>query len=260
MKITVLSFAVNTKFPIDTQYRQFQKHCFSDDYEFVVLNDAFLNGEARKISELTKYFNINCVRVPQDIHAENNPSQGYAGALNWAVKTYALEKGCEVVLLVHSDVFPYTQLSMKDVIGDNVVASLMERREYQGRAVDYFYPALTMVNVKELGPKIHELDFSCAVGLDTGGKSFEFIQNNQNLKMKFMEHHQIPNVINSLSPGMQEYLNQDIEICAEYGLNKGWISEGFYHYLAGSQWNLEYDPRFAEGHNKRMALFLKYFY
>ena len=41
MKISIFSFAVNDKFPIDIMYRQFGKY-LKDDFNFILMNDALI--------------------------------------------------------------------------------------------------------------------------------------------------------------------------------------------------------------------------
>lgn len=256
MKVAFFSFAVNDKFPFDIQYRQFKKYCPND--EFILFNDAVDDQMAQNITTAANGPGMPCVRVPQSIHKIQNPSEGYATTLNWALHQYAVQNHHEVVVLMHSDIFPIRPVSVLDILENYLVASVMESRPFNGQTVHYLYPAFTIVNVARLGQQVGELNFECALGLDTGGKTHSYVMNNLD-KVKFLENHQIPNIINTLSPGLQEYFNEDMKICADHGLNKGWVAEGFYHYLAGSQWNA-LDDVLRMGHQKRMELFLKYFY
>lgn len=258
MKVSIFSFAVNDKFPIDTQYRYFQRY-LKDDFEFILFNDASDPQISKNIETITSYNKITCVKVPQHIHKIQNPSECYASTLNWAVHSYAKDNGCEVIVLIHSDVFPICNVSILDILGNNCVASTMEFRIIDGQGVNYFYPAFTIVNMKLL-KNIHELDFGLDSGLDVGGKTKEFIKTNAD-SVKFVANHQTSYFLGTLteSDPMSEYFKTDLSICRQHGLSAGWIADGFYHYMAGSQWNAT-NPSFAEGHKKRMDLFLKYFY
>jgi hypothetical protein len=258
MKISILSFAVNDKFPLDIMHRQFKKY-MKEDFDFVLLNDAFDSKMEKNINEIASYNNINCVRIPQNIHTVQNPSECYASALNWAVHNYAVNNNCEIIVLVHSDVFPICDVSISDIIAGNIAASTTEFRILNGKGVNYFYPAFTIVNMKLLN-NVRELDFGLDTGLDTGGKTKTFIEKNPN-SVKFMANHQTSYFLATLEGKgpFAEYFKADLDICRTHGLSAGWIAEGFYHYMAGSQWNAA-NPVFADGHKKRMDLFLKYFY
>lgn len=257
MKVSVFSFAVNDKFPIDIMYRQFKKY-MKEDFDFVLFNDAFDPKMEAAINLATSYNKINCVRVPQNIHNIQNPSEGYASTLNWVVHNYAVQNNCEIIVLLHSDVFPIQDVNISDIIGSNIAASTTEYKILNGEGIIYFYPAFTIINMKLL-QNVKDIDFGLEPGLDCGGKTKNFIKNNPN-KVKFIENSQVLNYIstNQNSPLLQ-YFRDDLYICGKYGLSAGWVADGFYHYMAGSQWN-SYFTSFADGHKLRMDLFLKYFY
>jgi len=257
MKISIFSFAVNDKFPLDIMYRQFKKF-LKEDFEFILFNDAYDPEMEKSINTVTSYNNIKCVRVPQNIHVVQNPSDSYAHTLNWAVRDYAKNNDCEIIVLMHSDVFPICDTSISNIIGNSIAASTMEYRLVDGGGINYFYPAFTIVNMKLL-EDVNELDFSPCPGLDTGGKTKDFVTNHAN-SVKFIVNHQIANFIYTLNEEpISKYFKEDLDICRSHGLSAGWIAEGFYHYMAGSQWNSA-NSAFAEGHIKRMNLFLAYFY
>lgn len=257
MKISIFSFAVNDKFPIDIMYRQFTKY-MKEDFELILFNDAMDAESEAAINLVTSYNGIKCVRVPQNIHKIQNPSEGYAATLNWAVQNYAVQNNCEIVVLLHSDIFPIHDVNISNIIEDNIVASTTEYKILNGDGIIYFYPAFTIINMTLL-QNVSELDFGLEPGLDVGGKTKDFIKNNQK-KIKFLENSQILNYISTAqNTPLLQYFRDDLAICGQHGLSAGWVANGFYHYMAGSQWN-SYFSSFAEGHKKRMNLFLKYFY
>lgn len=259
MKTSIFSFAVNDKFPIDIQHRQFVKH-IDRDFDFILFNDADVAKTEEDINTICAYNKIKCVRVPQEIHKVQNPSEGYAATLNWAVKEYAVKNALEVIVLLHADVFPIEQLSIHKILENNLVASTMEYRVIDDKTINYFYPALTIIDVKNLGTKIDTLDFGLDVGLDTGGKTGKFVEDNPSI-IKYLGNQPInEGIIARLDNSrLKEYFTIDLEISRKYQLNAGWIAEGFYHYMAGSQWNAA-NSMAVQGHKERMELFLKYFY
>ena len=258
MKVSIFSFAVNDKFPIDIMYRQYIKY-LKDDFEFVLFNDAFTANMENSINTICSYNKINCVRVPQHIHSTDNPSLEYAASLNWAIHEYAIKNNCEIVVIVHTDVFPICDVNVSTILGDNIVASTTEFRIINGQAITYMYPAFTVINMTKLN-NVNELDFGLIPGLDVGGKTANFIKNNAD-HVKFLPNHQASYFLATLQGDDKyfDYFKSDLDICKSHGLSAGWISEGFYHYMAGSQWNAS-NSIFAEGHRKRMELFLRYFY
>lgn len=257
MKIIIYSFAVNAVFPIDIVYRQYKKY-IKDDFEFILFNDAMDAQTEKDINTIAGCNKIKCVRVPQHIHKTQNPSEAYAATLNWAVQEYAVENNHETIMLAHTDVFPIANVSIEEVLGSNIAASTTEFKILNGEGIIYFYPALTIINMKLLN-NVSEMDFGLEPGLDTGGKTKTFVKNNPG-NVKFLENSQILNFIstNKDHPLIQ-YFRDSLSICGQYELSAGWVADGLYHYMAGSQWNAT-NPSAAEGHRKRMDLFLKYFY
>lgn len=257
MKITIFSFAVNDKFPIDIAYRQFKKY-LKDDFEYVLFNDADNPEMERSINTITANNNIKCVKVPQSIHKIHNPSASYAETLNWAVHEYAVKNNHETIVLMHTDLFPICEVSISDIIANYTVASTVEFRVMDGKGFNYLYPALTMVNMKLL-QNPQELNFDLLPGVDVGGKTKEFIEKYPQA-VKFLGNHQADYMMAIMhDQPIAEYFREDIKICREHGLSAGWVANGIYHYMAGSQWNAN-NPTFAAGLTKRMDLFLKYFY
>src|SRR5574343_297433 len=258
MKISFFSFAVNDRFPLDIMYRQFKKY-MKEDFDFTLFNDAYDPKMEENINIITKFNKINCVRVPQQVHRVQNPSESYSESLNWAVWDYAVNHNCEIIVLMHSDIFPICDVTISGILGDSIVASTPEFRIVNGKGINYFYPAFTIINMKRLtNPK--ELDFRPCPGLDTGGRTKDFIAKYPN-DIKFIPNHQIEYFIRILGTDpMAEYYKEDLAICRKAGLSAGWCAEGLLHYMAGSQWNKNDNSAFAQGHQDRMNLFLRYFY
>lgn len=258
MKIHIFSFAVNDKFPIDIAHRQFTKY-LKDDFEYILFNDASNAQTEKDINMVCDYNKIKNVRIPQSIHNVHNPSECYGRTLNWAVRNYAVTNNCETIVLMHADVFPIFDVSISNILGNSIAASTAEFRILNGKPTNYFYPAFTIINMKLL-KNVNDLDFGLEPGLDVGGKSKDFIEKNTN-SIKFLPNHQTSYFINTMDSSypLVKYFTDDLTICKNHGLSTGWIAEGFYHYMAGSQWNSA-NPTFASGHEKRMNLFLNYFY
>lgn len=256
MRISVFSFAVNDKFPIDIMHRQFRKY-MGDEIEFLIFNDAYDPKQEESINAICAYNKITCVKVPQHIHTIDNPSECYADALNWAIRTHTKHR--EVVILAHTDVFPVGPINIPSIIEDKAIVGPTESREIDGKNIIYFYPALIFLNMKRI-VDVEELNFSPELGLDCGGKTHWFIENRPEL-VKFIFNDQIVNVMESFDKQHYDYFREDLAICRSHGLNAGWVAGGgFYHYMAGSGWNIGDKPSFAAGHKKRMDLFLSLFY
>lgn len=264
MTVSFFSLAVNTVFPIDIMYRQFKKY-IKEEFEFILLNDAYEAQAEKDINTITAANKITCVRVPQEIHPFQNPSDCLADTLNWLVHEYAGNpfNNFDIIVIMHTDIFPICKVSMTEILGNYVVASTTEFRKVDDVGVTYLYPAFTIINIKalkEIGVK--ELDFGLSPGIDTGGKTKDFIDKYPDL-VKFLPNHQASYFVRTLneSESLAQYFKEDLEITRAAGLSSGWIADGgMYHYMCGSAWNKKDNPLFAKGHDARMKLFLKYFY
>ena len=236
-------------------YRQFGKY-LKEDFNFILMNDAYDKTMEDHINTITSYNKIKCVRVPQEIHKNQNPSEGYAETLNWAVRDYAVKNDCEVIVLLHMDIFPIRDVSISNILDTNIIASTAEYRDFDGGII-YLYPAFTIINTKLIN--VHEIDFGLEPGLDVGAKTRNLLKKYKNT-IKLVHNHQMTDYIQMIkdNPAV-EYYKTDLAICRKHGLNAGWVADGFYHYMAGSQWNGG-NPTFAEGHKQRMELFLANFY
>ena len=190
-----------------------------------------LKGEVFNIGcglcvNLKEYNKIPCVRVPQHIHVGNSgPSPSYAATLNWAVRDYAVKNNCEIIALMHSDLFPICNVSVSEILGEHIIASTVEFRLMDGGGVNYLYPAFTIINMKLL-KEPSQLDFGLEPGLDVGGKTKDFIKNNA-LGVKFLPNHQPSYILATLNEEpIANYYRDDLTICRKYGLSAGWIAEG----------------------------------
>ena len=262
MKVSIFSFACNTNFPIDLVRRQYVKY-LKDDYEFIVFNDSSDPKIHKDIQTIAEYNKAKHVKVPQTMHKCFNPSGGYAETLNWSVHEYAAIGDFDIIVLTHTDIFPICQISMSEILGNYIVASTTEFRKIGDIGVSYLYPAFTIINMKSLKQiGVHELDFGLAPGVDTGGKTKDFIAKYPN-SVKLLPNYQAYYFLRTLNDNesLAKYFKEDLDITRVAGLSSGWISEGgMYHYMCGSAWNANENSLFAQGHEKRMQLFLKYFY
>lgn len=269
MKILVCAFASNDKFPISLQYEQFKKHV-TEPFEYVLFNDTVTAKESDALEAAANKIGIRCIRIPQEIHKCNNPSQGYASALNWAANYLKSE---EIVVFVHADIFPVHNVSITEIIGESDIASTIEQRCVGSDKIIYLYPALTFLNMKKVDLSL--LDFSCRrgpglgetesinnVGLDTGGMSHVYIQRKPD-NVKFLENHDIANVVDRLKPEhpkLAEYFDKTAKLCSSSGIPTGWYANGFFHYIAGSQWNASsIGERQKNGHARKLDRCIEFF-
>lgn len=301
MKINILSYAVNNCFPIKIQYKNLKKYLI-EDFEFILFNDAYENDMIDIINDIANELKIKCIRVPQKIHIDNkNPSKAYAETLNWSIHEYGVKNNLDIIVQMHTDVFPIKQISILDLLDDNIIASTKEYRVDNGKIFTYLYPALTIINLNSIKDVINDLNFNCCavnsrysnnkniniidndnilycdadipinsisqIRLDTGGMTCYFINKYIDKGIKLLSNIDLYDYVNLKMKDTEElnkknitqYAKEDYKICKEYGLNIGWYCENFYHYIAGSQWNIRDNDNYKKGHYERLKLLYKYF-
>ena len=86
------------------------------------------------------------------------------------MRDYAIKNNCEVIVLLHMDIFPICDVSISNILDTNIAASTAEFRILNGKGIIYLYPAFTIVNMKLL-INANEIDFGLEPGLDVGGKT-----------------------------------------------------------------------------------------
>jgi hypothetical protein len=272
VNIRVLSFAHNNKFPISLQYNQFKKHV-KEPFTFAVMNDASKQQDEAEILAASQALGVTMVRLPQSIHASsNNPSDGYGHALNWTLRSFLpCDPEADIAVLVHTDVFPVFDVSILDLVGEGHIASTAEARVCPEGAIVHLYPALTIVHLRKT--ELSFLDFSCrhtigegqtlaTMGLDTGGQTFEYLKR-YGSHVRFLPSHQLRDAaphFPSPNPSLDEYFRRIKEVCSSQSLNAGWYADGFYHFIAGSQWIASSSTAAQiEAHRQKMALCTSYF-
>lgn len=180
-KVGVLSFVAKTTFPFNVQAEMYRRN-ITHPFEFWVMNDADEESTARAIQKECDKHSLNCTRIPQSIHADRNPSALYGHALNWAVHEFAQDHGFDMILMNHSDIFPFAPISLLEYMGDHQLASTMEDKINGSVRITYCYPAIVIINMRTLvSPR--ELTFDCGlvtvgnskVATDTGGTSYYYL-------------------------------------------------------------------------------------
>jgi hypothetical protein len=203
-KVLLITHAHNRPEFIEWQYHCFKKF-FTDEYEFVVYNDAVSPKTHRAINNLCNKLGITCVPLPQEIHSHlypvtlpqerfwAHPSNRHADGIRYSF----YDKGFNhdgIVVLIDSDFFPIRPISIVDLLGDNDIASLM-RVAFDTRlpgwpridGLEYLWPPFVCLHMNRL-PDKEGLDFSPGLfptfTLDTGGHTLFYLQNHPQLKLK----------------------------------------------------------------------------
>lgn len=230
MKTKVLSaHCVRVDF-IEYQYRSLSKF-FLDEHEFIIINDGKTPELRSEINEECDRLGIKCYETPHDLLHSSAPV-ACASVLQWAwddvvMKEYA---DCRVALL-DSDMFMIRDFSMKEFLGDAVMAGIPQRR---GR-IAYFWNGIMFFDVPNM-PNPDRLMLYCGIvrgqNVDVGGMTYYYLMENPQIGIRAIPHtshvHSDNQNLYVLPPEVSTRYDEDyrIEICAEC----------FLHYGSGTNW------------------------
>ena len=256
MKLTFCCFVYNTTFPITIQYKQLLKH-IKQKFDYIIFTDS-TNEELIKLQDIVNTLNhINNVQLIHidSPHVDGSQSLGYC--LNFATK-YLFERRYdyeyEIVVYLHGDIFPYQDIDIQQLLENYHIASTIETRILDSKTYMYLYPCLTVININKIDVDL--LDFRCDVGLDTGGLSYKYIYNYPN-NIKVLIYNDI--TYYNINDDLKAYFKKIISICDQYQINSvGWLSNGFYHFVAGSAWNMQ-NKNCSTGFQTKIDLCKEYF-
>jgi len=193
-KILIITYAYNRPDFIEIQHRTFQKF-LTDDYKFIVFNDASAEDMAMQIEDTCQKNGVPCIRIPQEIHTQpylprpiNDPLKGHVAIRNANVVQYSLDTiGFDhqgIVLIVDSDIFLVRPLHISDYMKDKNILAVMRGAE---KNVRYFWPGLCFLHMDKL-PDKRSINFNCSlvyndVIVDAGGWTHYYLQKHPALQI-----------------------------------------------------------------------------
>lgn len=174
---------------IELQHKTF-KAFLKDEYEYVVFNDAPNQEMCVAMERVCNRLNIQCIRVPQTMHANNNN----AGHRHMNGIRYSLEKlGFDhqgIVLMLDSDMFLIKPLHIAAYLQSYDLLGLHQERTENNIKISYLWPGLLFMNMKML-PNKRTIDLDGnrvhGVATDTGGHLHNYLTNNPLLCVKRYE-------------------------------------------------------------------------
>lgn len=233
-KVLIFTYSYNRPDFIELQDKTFKKF-LTDEYEFVVFNDATKKDMKQKIKNTCKNLGIKCLTIPQKIH--NGTTQ--ASQRNCNVVQYSLDvlgyNHDDILVLLDSDMFLIKEFSIRDAMKNYDIAGVK-----QGDLVNYLWIGLVFMDMRSM-PNKKTITFNCGningVNVDTGGTSHYYLKNNPTLRVNYLDTtytHLVPQDAESLQtlghspefirfilndPGMQFHCNNT-----------------FLHHGAGTNW------------------------
>jgi hypothetical protein len=162
-KILIITHNHNRPDFIEIQDKTFKKF-LKDDYDFVVFNDARQREMCQQINEMCANLGIQCIRIPQSIHAApylpreknedfQNPAVRCANVVQYSLDMLGFEHD-GIVMIIDADMFLIQPFSIAEYFKDDQLAGVPQRREH----VNYIWNGLVFFYINNITDK-HTIEF-----------------------------------------------------------------------------------------------------
>lgn len=253
-KILIISHHYSQPFFIELQCRTFKKF-ITDEYEFVVFNDAKTKEIETEINEICKNYEIRCIRIDPEIHNRpylsrlpgedyNHPCIRCANVVQYSLDTLGFDFP-GLVVIIDSDMFPIQPLSFLDLMKNYDLAGVPQSRD---NGISYIWNGLVMLNMLSL-PEKETLNFNCGViddsPVDAGGYTHYYLSKYANqIRIKKLSCDHFLSIIESYENGTLN--KQFIPIIPLLNIkplpNMETLLHGkILHYRGGGLWDLKPD-------------------
>ncbi len=192
--VLIITYAFNRPEFIEWQCRTFEKF-LSDEYRFVVFNDAPPGPNYQAIIESCKKWGIECFDIPQEIHNRvynedelmySSATRRHTDAIQFSLETIGYAHRGTVVIF-DGDIFMIRPFSFEEMLEGVDVASVF--RVSCGQ-VPYLWPGLCILAMDRLEDKTDLKFYSGKVNgcyVDSGGMTNHYLTSHPFLKIKKLD-------------------------------------------------------------------------
>lgn len=206
-KILILTHAYNRPDFIEMQQRTLDAF-LQEDYELIIFNDAVPGKMHDAIKEMCAKLNIQCIPIPQEIHAHlyplslprerfyTIPSARHTDCIQYSLELIGFNYD-GIVGIMDSDLFFIQPFSAAEALENHEIAAIMSpffNVSNQCAALvnaHYIWPGLVFMKMKEL-PNRKTFDFSPGVYpdfiVDTGGHTFFYLKANPTVRVNTLDY------------------------------------------------------------------------
>jgi hypothetical protein len=192
-KLLIFTYAFNRPDFIEIQKKTFDRF-LTEEYEFVVFNDAKDIDLEKAIIQTCNRLNIKCIRIPQKIHDLpylqrwpgedfNHPGVRPANAIQYSLNEYGFNHN-DYLLIIDSDCFLVKALDVRKYMQNCHLAGVPQSR---GSNIEYLWNGLVFMDCASM-PNKKTINFNSGkvhdVSVDIGGHIHYYIQQNPNAKVK----------------------------------------------------------------------------
>jgi hypothetical protein len=196
-KVLIITHSYNRPDFIEMQDKTFKKF-LTDDYDFVVFNDARDQNMAKQINDMCIQCNIRCIRIPQGIHDQpylprlpdedyHHPTVRNVNVVQYSLNLIGFDHD-DIVVLLDSDLFLVKKLSVREFLKDFDIGGM----QLSNGHVDYLWHGLAFLDMRTL-PNKRSLNFNCGRvrgrPIDAGGHSYYYLKDNPSLKVSYVNYH-----------------------------------------------------------------------
>lgn len=251
-KILIITHSHSRPDFIEIQNRTF-KAFLQDDYEFIVFNDASNHSLSSKIEQICKKLNIECIRVPQEMHTSTEGADRHSDGIQLSLNMRGYDHN-GIVVLIDSDMFLIKPLSIRKYMQNCDLLGALQERSNGKISVTYLWPGLLFMNMNTL-PNKRTINLRCGkvddVFVDTGGHLHLYFKSNSSIKIKdYQSIH--PDQIT----GNHDEITTDFMATLQKNLDNRiyfmefYLDYHFLHYYAGgSNWP-SYSEKFLQEKNQ----------
>jgi len=253
-KVLIITTAYNRPDFIDIQHKTFKKF-LSDDYRFVVFNDASVENMQAMIENRCAQLGIECFNIPQTIHdlpyLEREPNKDYhnpsvrnCNAVQYALDTLGFRHD-GIVAVVDSDLFLVKPFSFKKYLKGYQIAGLHQHGVKDGVQIPYLWIGIVFMDMASLKEK-ETLNFNCGkiadVPVDAGGFTHYYLKKHPDLKIKYFDQVHSSYIDSQNIPSLQQHgfdANQIAMLQAGLHDVEFFIQASWFHYRSGTNWNCQ---------------------
>lgn len=229
-KVKIYTWADKAPDFIYKQHETIKKFVKDNDFEFIVFNNTPITAFARRkaIKKVCKELKIKCMDVRFRSFI-SGASYITGWGILWAFHRFFRWQKDTIQVIFDSDMFFINDFNFNEYLGENDICAIHQRREH----VEHLWNGIVIMKSSKL-PDKNNLDFRLGtvegVRTDTGGKTYYWLKNNPDLKIKWIEH------TGHLDVSKSEILPANIradykpEYCFQF------IEHAVLHYRAGSNW------------------------
>lgn len=258
-EILIITHAFNRPDFIEIQHKTFKEFSL-DNYRFVVFNDGKTDDMAQEISDTCARLNIECIRIPQEIHSRpylyrlSREDYQHSCCRCANVVQYSLDvlgfNHDDIVMIIDSDMFMIKPFSTRDYMRGYQLAGLKQNRG----EVLYLWNGFVCLDMRTL-PNKNSINFNCGEvngeRVDVGGYTYYYIKNNPSVKIRYVQAYYSGRLqCDPCNLAQKSGCTHNSSALAEIGFDANQIKyiqtdsnleflaeNAFLHYRCGGNWN-----------------------